>query len=52
MGVYVQEQPGFTASVVLECDTLTGDDEAIAGDDEAVVVHGRAECSLPAIVRN
>jgi hypothetical protein len=52
VGVYVQEQPGFTASVVLECDTLTGDDEAIAGDDEAVVVHGRAECSLPAIVRN
>jgi hypothetical protein len=50
IGVYVQEQAGFTARVDLECDALTGDDEAIVSDDAASTSLSGAACVLPAIV--
>jgi hypothetical protein len=52
IAVYVEEQPGFSARVDLECDVLTGDGEAIVSDDAAVTVNARPACALPAVVRN
>jgi hypothetical protein len=43
---------GLRAQVDLECDALTGDDEAIVSHDAAVIVNARPECALPVVVRN
>ena len=44
VGVYVEQQSGFTATVDLECDALSGDGEAIAGGG-AVKVRSRPGCA-------
>jgi hypothetical protein len=46
VGVYVEEQSGFTATVDLECDALSADGEAIAGGG-AVKVRARPDCAAP-----